>query len=697
MTCATAHKRPVLRTAFFSLLVAASALAACSGPPEETPASIQALDIGNLAAVLTQHNDNRRTGANLEETVLTTANVNRARFGKLFARDLPEGAGRSAAEAAQVYAQPLYVPRAINGRNVVYVATERNNVYAYDADDAAATAPLWSVNLGVPQTGKIPSAYGPSCQDLTPAVGITGTPVIDAERETMFLVAKTMLVPGKPVYKLHALDIVTGAARPGTPVTIAAVVDREGRPTPSGTVRFDAYLQLQRPGLLLKNGTVYIGFGSHCDYSTYHGWVLGYDAQTFAQVAVYNTTPSGKGGSLWQAGGGITADDEGNLYFITGNGTFDTNLGKNLGTAFVKVARAPSGALSTSSWFMPSNVRALDRADQDLGSSSALLVPGTNLVVGGGKEGVLYVLDKDKMGGFNSRGDTQIIQRFKAGTSKICGSPVYWEGPTGRQIYVWPQSTSLTSYAFDGARFGSANLATSSRKPAHPGGILALSANGNQAGTGILWATLPAVDSNHKSVAGTLYAFDASDIKRELWNSAMDARDALGSFAKFTPPTIVNGKVYLATHSNQLVVYGLRPAPVDAGVPDPQDAATGVDAGGPIDPGPAATFTQIYNDYMKSSFPARGRCSDSGCHGRTSNGGFLCGTTKDACYNGLVNRGLIIPQTMGDSKRSLLADPEASPLIWISPNGSMPRGNLTPNPQAAAAIRSWIRNGAAND
>jgi hypothetical protein len=278
---------------------------------------------GNGAAVLTQHNDNFRTGANLNETQLNTTNVNVSQFGKLFSR----------AVDGFVYAQPLYLPDVaipqMGVHNVVYVATEHNSVYAYDADDPAASSPLWQVNLGdsVPSTDIAPD-YG----DLIPEIGITGTPVIDPVAGAIYVVAKSKDRDGYH-QKLHALDVSTGAEQFGGPVEIAGSVLGTGDANVNGTVGFDPFVQLNRPGLLLSNGRVYVAFGSHADMDPYHGWVMAYDAATLQQVAVYNTTPDGGRGSIWMSGQGLTADPVGNIYVTSANGTCDAaaDCGRNLG------------------------------------------------------------------------------------------------------------------------------------------------------------------------------------------------------------------------------------------------------------------------------------------------------------------------------------------------------------------------------
>ena len=294
--------------------------------------------------VLTQHNDNNRTGANLNETVLNTSNVNANQFGKLFSRSVD----------GQIYAQPLCVPNVSipnqGTHNVVYVATMHNGVYAFDADDPEASAPLWRVNLGPSVPWQDTATLYP---DINSEVGITSTPVIDVPKKTLYLVAKTK-ENNSYIQRLHALDIATGKEKPGSPVLIQASLTGSGDGRLNGTISFDPLKQLNRPGLLLLDDVVYIAFGSHGDVDPYHGWVLGYSATTLQQVTAYNTTRTGTRAGIWQGGQGLAADASGHIYLMTGNGTFDYNTGgANLGNSFVKLATP--GGLSVVDWFTPHN------------------------------------------------------------------------------------------------------------------------------------------------------------------------------------------------------------------------------------------------------------------------------------------------------------------------------------------------------
>jgi hypothetical protein len=512
------------------------------------------------ANVATQHNDAARTGANTTETLLTTTNVNVSQFGKLFERVVDD----------EIYAQPLYVEGvSIPGlglRNVVYVATNSDSVYAFDADDKTASAPLWRVNYTNPAAGIVPVSrtdVGQACGtyvDFAGNIGIAGTPAIDAAAQTMFFVARTK-ENGTFVQRLHALDIRTGAEQPGSPRLIQATVvgSGDGRDA-QNTIAFNARTQNQRSGLLLDHGTVYITWASYCDQGPYHGWILGYDAATLQQVMVYNTTPDGGLGGIWQSGGGLSADAAGNLYALTGNGSFNGDSGgRNFGNSFLKVS--PSGTLLD--WFTPFNWSFLNATDEDLGIQNALLVPNTNLVVGGGKEGVMYVVNAAAMGHFRSADNGQIVQSFQASSAaRMNASPVYWNSTAyGPAIYLWPAGDPLKVFRLVNGLFQTPAAAQSTTLAATgmPGGMLSVSANGSAPGTGIVWAAMSnAGDANHTPQPGIVRAYDAGNVTRELWNSQQNAaRDALGNFSKFSPPTIADGKVFVPTLSNKLVVYGL--------------------------------------------------------------------------------------------------------------------------------------------
>lgn len=537
---------PVLALAIVALVGSG-----CRGNSEPGPGPDARPDTGADAGaetpgvhLLTQRNDLARTGANLEEKRLNTSNVRNAAFGKLFVRRVQ----------GQIYAQPLYVSGlSVEGqrRNVVYVATEHNRVYAFDADDPAAAAPLWQVDLGTPMP-----TDGLTCTDLIPEVGITSTPVIDLAHHAIYVVAKTKT---GDVYAqhLHALDLVTGEEKLGGPVEITAKVPGTGLGTDGTHVAFRPRYQLNRPGLVLSGGQLYIAFGSHCDRGPYHGWILAYGAATLRQTSAFNTTPNGQQGSIWQSGQAPSVDEDGNLYVISANGTTDLTTGER-SMSILKM----SAGLNVLDWFTPYNYEPLNAKDVGLGPTGILLIPGTRLALGGSKEGNLYVLDRQRLGHYQPDSNSQILQAFQVSHEHLHGTPVPWQGPSDTLIYLWGEDDSLKAFRLEGDHIDPTPVAEGSLDlpPGMPGGILSLSADGSRTGTGILWASHPIGNANHATVPGVLRAYDAEDLTHELWSSETDPnRDRVGNFAKFTPPTIVNGKVYLATFSDELAVYGLLP------------------------------------------------------------------------------------------------------------------------------------------
>jgi hypothetical protein len=513
-------------------------------------------------AVLTQHNDNERTGANLQETVLNTGNVNTDQFGLVFTRAVDD----------QIYAQPLVMTNvAILGKgihNLVIVATVNDSVYAFDADDASLTTPFWQTtflgsNVRAPRNSDMTGACGGNYQDFSGNMGIVGTPVIDSPTGTIYLVARTLENGSTFVQRLHALDVTTGLDRT-SPVNIAATYPGSGDGSVGGILTFDPQKQNQRPGLALVNGVVYISWSSHCDWGPYHGWVIGYNSTTLQQTAVFNDTPNGYNGGIWMSGQAPAVDSSGNLYLSTGNGLVDTSGTLDRGESFLKLT--PNGSkLDVASWFTPFNWQVLENGDIDLGSGGLLLLPGTSLAFGGGKEGVVYLVNRDNMGGLSGSdtGDTNIVQSFQVTTDQVHGGPIWWDGPGGPFSYIWPSSVHLQQYRFDRVA-GMFTLPAFAQGSAlapngQPGGILALSANGAKSGSGIVWASHQLTgDANQSVRPGILHAYDAQNIGTELWNSQqLSTRDAVGNFAKFVPPTVANGKVYLATFSSRLNIYGL--------------------------------------------------------------------------------------------------------------------------------------------
>lgn len=547
------------RTSILTRAIVGAALIASSASPARAQVD-----------VLTNHNDNFRTGANLKERALTPGNVNQAQFGMLFKRVLDD----------QLYTQPLIATNvAIGGgtHDVVYVTTVNNSVYAFDANDPDATQPLWHVNFGTP-ANLYSTGFG--CLDINGQMGIIGTPVIDKARGALYVVALTRAGAGF-IQRLHALDLATGADLPESPVVIRAP-------------QFDALLQNQRPALLLANNMVYVAYASHCDKDPYHGFIIAYDARTLAQVSVFNTSPGGSRASIWQSGQGPAADDEGNVYVVTGNGSWDGM--RDFSETFLKL----SPTLRLIDWFTPTNHFALDEKDADLNSSGPSLIPGTHLVLGGGKEGILYSLDTRN---FGHLGDEHAFQHFKA-TGSHMHSLVYWaSAKNGPLLYVWGQRDKARVYRIEGEKVLETPLMTRDVANAgHPGAMLSLSADGNR--NGILWAAIHATgDSWHESRPGILHAYDADDIRHELWNSLeMPARDDCGEYSKMAPPTIANGKVYLASFGSenigtgQFCVYGLLPSNGAEAPPAPTNAKAEIANGHALltwNVAPAASYYRV--------------------------------------------------------------------------------------------------------
>ena len=532
-------------------------LAACIVAALLTPAALHA-----QVNVLQNRYDPQRTGANLNETRLTGANVNVTRFGKLYSYPV-DGA---------VYAQPLYISGlTIKGstRNVLFVATMNDRVYAFDADSASPT-PLWTANFTNP-----PSVTPVPITDIVPAnlnvvgnVGIQSTPVIDRTTATMYLVARTK-ENGNYVQRLHALDITTGSERPGSPVRItgsAAGNALDSTAGPQGRViTFDPKVQLQRAGLALTNGVVLVSWAAHEDITPSHGWIMGFDSSTLARVGIFAVAPDAYLGGVWQGGRAPTIDAAGNVYFATGNGLWDGT--RNFGNSLLKFAVSRAG-LTLLDYFTPFNEEQLNLSDDDLSGSGFTLLPGTNLLLGGGKEGVLYLLNSANLGR-KVADDTQIVQRIAVSGGHVMGGPVFWNSPTaGPLVYNWSEDDVLKAYRLTGGRLATPPYAQGVvMSPGHPGGSLTVSANGSSAGTGVVWASIPtSQDAKHGLKAGILRAFHA-DTLQEIWTSEQNAaRDRVGTIMKFVPPVVANGKVFMPNHNNAVAVYGLLSADFSIGV-----------------------------------------------------------------------------------------------------------------------------------
>ena len=505
--------------------------------------------VSNNTGMLTHHNDKSRTGANLNEIVLTTVNVNSSTFGKLatFTTD-------GIAHASPLYVANVNIP-SVGIRNVVYIATEHDSVYAFDAD-APGGNPLWKVSFINPAGGitTVPNGDTGECCDITPEIGITGTPVIDATTNTLYVVAKTKEGSNTYWQRLHALDITTGAEKFGGPVIVQASVPGTGVGSSGGTLPFSQLHQNQRTALVLNNGVVYFGFGSHGDYQPYHGWLFGYNATTLQQVLVYSSTRNGEGGGIWLSGGAPVIDASNNFFFATGDGAFDANTGGvDFGDSFIKLS--PTGTVLD--YFTPHNEGQLDSNNLDLDAGGLILLPDQpgahpHLLVSAGKDGSIFLVDRDNMTHFNTtdQNPQTLFNIFPFGTPLPgnYSSPVYFNGA----VYFAPVADVLQMFKLNNGLLTTSPTSTSPEAYSYPGGALSISANGNT--NGILWAV-----QKNGTAQGTLRAYDASNLSFELYNSDQSgARDTLDIAAKFAIPLVINGKVFVASNS-QLTAYGLLP------------------------------------------------------------------------------------------------------------------------------------------
>ena len=512
-------------------------------------------------SVLTQHNDNTRSGWNDTETALTTSNVNVQQFGKVFTLTVDD----------QTYAQPLVVGHLlISGgyHNVVYIATVNNTVYAFDGDNGTLywRKSFTASGMRPPRNTDMTGACGGSYQDFSGNIGIVGTPVIDSAGGTIYFVARST-TGSTFVQYLHAVNIVDGNEIAGSPTRITATYSGNGDGSVNGVITFDAQRQNQRQGLTLVNGVVYVTFSSHCDWGPYHGWILGYDAATLQRQVVYNATPNGYAGGMWESGMAMAAD-AGNLYVVAGNGTVGdggdpTNL-TNRGNSALKLTL--SGAtLQVSSYFTPFDYQAQNDADLDYGTMGSLLIPNSSYFLTGGKDGNLYFLNKDNMGGWvSSSNQVQQVVPLGSSSNMHCQA-AYYKGSTKEFIYVWSENDVLRAIPFDRGsnqldRTGEIDFLGAGGPAGQSGAVLSVSSDSSKDGTGILWASYASSgDAEHTVSPGILRAFDANDVTRELWNNQQNAaRDGAGNYAKFSAPTVADGHVYLPTFSNRVVVYGLR-------------------------------------------------------------------------------------------------------------------------------------------
>jgi hypothetical protein len=553
---------------YFSAQAVNAAGAAWGAPVQSFTTPATNVPAANLFSVLTGRDDNGRTGQNTNETILTPANVNSDSFGKIFSQSLD----------GYVMAQPLVLANvAVPGRgihNLLIAATENDSVYAFDADSGAGpnAQPIWHASFINPAAGITPLQTAIDLQASTspgfygPEVGISGTPVIDPVTGTIYAAAKTKEVSGGAtnfVYRLHALDVTTGAEKFGGPIVIEGSVFGVGDGFEYfDTVEFVPLKHMNRPALLLANGILTVTFTSHQDFPPYHGWVFTYNAYTLQQLGVFNTTPNGSAGGIWQSSSGPAADSDGSIYFETGNGTFDA-YNQNYGDSVVKLSTVSGLALAD--YFAPYNQLSLNLQDLDIGSAGLMLLPDSagstahpHLLVAGSKTGVFWLLDRDNLGQFNASGDTQIVQEISGETRGMWVTPAYFNG----SIYYCAAGDNVKAFSISNGVINTTPVSISTSTIGYPGSSLSISANG--VSNAIVWGMDTSANQSGPTV---LHAYNATNLAVELYNSSQNsARDNPGLAVKYTMPTIANGKVYVGT-ANFLSVFGnlsYVPAPVIA-------------------------------------------------------------------------------------------------------------------------------------
>lgn len=513
---------------------------------DETKSATAVVTVQRYTGILSYQNNTGITGQNLSETILTPVIVNSKLFGKLYSYALDD----------QSFAQPLYVANVqfpgAGQHNAVYVCTASNTVYAFDAD-GKASAPLWQQNLTPPGASPVDgTTTGYTGGPILPNVGITGTPVIDGASGTLYVVAVTQESSGV-VHRLHALDITTGKEKFSGPIVIHASVRGTGSGSVNGNIAFNPKFELQRDALTLVNGVVYMAWGSYDDYGPYHGWIMGYDASTLAQVIAWNSTPNGEQGGIWNAGASFASDSSGNIYVVTGNGTSDAfSGGKNYGDTVLKLK--PNGnTFTVSDYFTPFDQSLLMANNLDLGSSGLTLLlnqpgPISNLAVSAGKSGKIYLLDLGNLGGFQAGNDNQIVQSIPnalgtQATDNDFSTATYWQG----NVYYIGNNDVIKQFKLSNGLLSSLPVAQGNYVYGYPGANMSVSANG--ANNGIVWAIEP-------GGVNVLHAYDATNVSHELYNTSQaPGRDQFGVAIRFTVPTVIHGKVYVAGGS-ELAIFG---------------------------------------------------------------------------------------------------------------------------------------------
>ncbi len=521
--------------------------------------------------VLNVNYDTHQTGANLQETSLSPQ-TNWSTFGKVGTYPVD----------GQVYAQPLYVTGVAIGAatyNVLYVATMHNSIYAFNADTPQSATPLWQVNFGP----TVPAGLF-NFTDILPEIGILGTPAIDPIKQVLYVVADTLPSGdlGNPVFQLHALSLVDGHEMFGGPVQITASVPGMGAGSNNGTIVFDAFWQLQRPGLTLANGILYVAFGSHADAGNYQGWILEYNASTLQQTAVFNSAPNGRQSAFWHSGRAPAVDGDGDVFAVTGNGDWDglANFGESL-------LHLSGVDLSLLDWYTPQEWSTLNVHDEDLGSAGAILIPGINYLLTGGKAGMLYLVNYDSMGHL-SADTTSTVQGVQVNSWGLF-TMALWNGPSnGPILYEVEPGGALKAFQIVNNQINSAILSEYTPTSSSNYAGLSLSANGAKNGIAWLLTGNPNVDGE----PATLHALDASNLATVLWSSDLDSsRDQPGGFVKFAAPTVANGRVYVPTLSNAVAVYGTLSATQIAGsavISSVVNSASYLE--GPISPGELVTI-----------------------------------------------------------------------------------------------------------
>jgi hypothetical protein len=537
--------------------IGASHTVAARSVADSTVAATATIAVTDLDGVFTHHNDTSRTGQNTKEYALTTSTVKTATFGKLFSCTID----------ASAYAQPLWVANlSVNGapHNVVYVASQHNTVYAFDADSTSCQN-LWGGPKNLNASGETwVTSNDASCGLIAPDIGIVSTPVIDPIAGTIYIVSKSKTTSGTTTFhqRLHALDLATGTEKV-SPQDIQAKVPGTGNESSGGMVPFDPLINNQRSALLLTQGHIIISWASNCDVGPYHGWVMSYNAATLAQEAVHNVSPNGALDGIWMSGGGPAADSSGNIFYASGNGSW--NGTDAFGDSIVRLGPVSGNSFGPIDYFTPTNQGSLSNADADVGSGGLLLLPDLGsgahpkLLVQAGKEGKIYLVDQANLGHMCTSNcgssDSQIVQELPGAVGGMWASPGYWNG----NVYFGGNGDRIKAFSFNASNSGllsTGPTSSTSRSYGYPGATPSISSSG--ASHGILWA----LDNSNtgSSTSQQLYAYDAANLATLLYDStqATGGRDTGGGAVKFTLPTVANGKVYVAGQKT-LTVYGLLP------------------------------------------------------------------------------------------------------------------------------------------